>query len=48
MRHKAPLELVHTDVCSMYMKSHARAQYFVTFMDDYSQKLWVSTLKKKD
>ena len=43
-----PLELVHTDVCYVDTKSHASSQYFVTFIDDYSRKLWVSVLKAKD
>ena len=33
MRRKAPLELVHTDVCQVDTKSHAGSQYFVTFID---------------
>ena len=48
MRRKNSLELVHTEVCQADVKSHAGAQYFVTFIDDYSWKLWVSTLKTKD
>ena len=50
MRKKNTLELVHTDtdVCHVDAKSHAGAQYFVTFIDDYSRKLWVSTLKTKN
>ena len=42
------LELVHTDVCQVDTKSHAGSQYFVTFIDDHSRKLWVSPLKTKD
>ena len=41
MRRKFALELVHTDVCYVDAKSHADAQYFVTFIDYYSQKLWI-------
>ena len=48
MRWKALLELVHTDVCQVDTKSHAGLQYFVTFIDDHSRKLWVSPLKTKD
>ena len=29
-------------------KSHAGSQYFVTFIDDHNQKMWVFTLKTKD
>ena len=48
MRKKMPLELVHTDVCYVDTKSHAGSQYFVTFIDDCSRKLWTSVLKTKD
>ena len=48
MRRKAPLELLHTDLCQVDMKSHARSQYFVTFIEDHTMKLWVSMLKTKD
>ena len=48
MRRKALLELVHTDVCQVDTKSHAGSQYFVTFIDYHSRKLWVSSLKRKD
>ena len=48
MRRKKALELVHTDVCQVDAKSHVGAQYFVTFIDNYNWKLWVSTLKTKD
>ena len=47
-RRMTPLELVHTDVCNVDTKSHAGSQYFVTFIDDHSRKLWVSPLKTKD
>ena len=48
MRRKNALELVYTHVCQVEAKSHAGAQYFVTFIDDYRRKLWASTLKTKD
>ena len=48
MRLSAPLELVHTDVCQVDAKSHGGAQYFVTFIDDHSWKLWTTPLKTKD
>ena len=47
-RRKYPLDLVHTDVCSMDAKSHSGALYFVSFIDDYSRKVWVTVLKTKD
>ena len=48
MRGKAVPELVHTDGCQVDMKSHEGSQYFVTFNDDLSRKLWASPLKTKD
>ena len=48
MRRRHALELVHTDVSYMDAKSHRGAQYFVTFIDDYSRKLWAFVLKSKD
>ena len=48
MRRNAPLELVHTDVCQVDTKSHAGAQYFVTFIDDHNRRLWATPLKMKD
>ena len=42
------MELVHTDVCQVDTKSHARSQYFMTFIDDHGRKVWVSPLKTKD
>ena len=47
-RRKNVLDLVHTDVCSMDVRSHSGAQYFVTFIDDYSRKVWAFVLKSKD
>ena len=48
MRREALLQLVHTDVCSVDMKSHSGGQYFVTFIDDHSRKLWAYVLKTMD
>lgn len=42
------LDLVHTDVCSMSEKSLGGAQYFVSFIDDHTRKVWVYLLKTKD
>lgn len=42
------LELVHTDVCGpMETKSIGGARYFVTFLDDFSKKIFVYTMHKK-
>jgi hypothetical protein len=43
------LQLVHSDLCGpMKTRSHSGRLYFVTFIDDYSRKLWVYPLKRKD
>lgn len=42
-----PLELVHSDVCGpMSEKSSGGGRYFVTFLDDYSRKLFVYILRQ--
>lgn len=42
------LELIHSDVCGPFKtRSLGGARYFVTFIDDYSRKLWVYTLRHK-
>jgi hypothetical protein len=42
------LEIVHTDVCGpMRTTSHGGAQYFLTFIDDFSRKTHVYLLKAK-
>ena len=46
---KAPLELVHSDVCGkMGSKSLGGAEYFLTFVDDFTHYIWVYPLKTKD
>ena len=43
------LKLVHSDISGpLKVKSFGGALYFVTFIDDYSRKLWVYALKSKD
>ena len=48
--HKKPelLDLVHSDVCKMSVRSIGGAKYFVTFIDDFSRKVWAFSLKPKD
>jgi hypothetical protein len=47
-REKAPLELVHTDLCGpMQTQSLGGSYYFLTFIDDYNRKTWVYFLAKK-
>lgn len=45
---KAPLEIVHSDLCGpMQTPSLAGSQYFLTFIDDFTRKTWVYFLKNK-
>ncbi|KAK2994415.1 hypothetical protein RJ640_009642 [Escallonia rubra] len=47
-RAKAPLELIHTDVCGpIDPASLGKNIYFLLFIDDYSRKTWVYFLKQK-
>lgn len=42
------LELIHSDVCGkMGSKSLSGAEYFVTFIDDYSNHTWAYPMKRK-
>ena len=48
IREKAPLEIVHSDLCGpMKTPSLAGSQYMLTFIDDYTRKTWVYFLKLK-
>src|SRR5436189_2711961 len=43
------LDLVYSDVCGpMKVSSIGGKRYFVTFIDDYSKKVWVYALRTKD
>ena len=43
------LELVHSDICGpMKVTSLGGASYFVTFIDEFSRKVWAYTLKTKN
>lgn len=42
------LDLVHSDVCKMTTKSIGGAEYIITFIDDFSIKVWAYILKSKD
>lgn len=41
------LDLIHMDVCGPMSKSLGGAKYFLTFIDDYSRKVFVSFLGEK-
>ena len=47
-RRAQPLDLVHTDLCYMKDRTLGGALYFVTFIDDFSRKVWCFALKTKD
>jgi len=48
MRATEPLEIVHSDVCGpMRTTSLGGARYFLTYIDDFSRKVWVYLLKSK-
>ncbi|KAK9103029.1 hypothetical protein Sjap_020283 [Stephania japonica] len=46
-RSKAILELVHSDVWQAPITSIGGANYFVSFIDDYSRRCWVYPIKRK-
>ena len=46
-RRKNTLDFVHTDVCSMDVRSLGGAQYFVTFIDDFTWHTWGCLIEKK-
>ena len=47
-RARAPLEIIHSDVCGpIDPKSLGNKRYFLTFIDDYSRRIWVYFLQEK-
>ena len=45
---KAILEIIYSDVCGpIQVDSIGGNRYFVTFIDDFSRKLWTYLIKKK-
>jgi hypothetical protein len=47
-RAKAPLELMHIDICGpMSTNSHGGNRYFITFIDDFSRMCWVYFFEAK-
>jgi hypothetical protein len=48
-RSKETLDLIHSYVCSlMPVKYLGGSLYYVTFIDEYSRKMWLYLLKSKD
>jgi transposase InsO family protein len=49
MRSSNVLEVVHSDVCGPFDENSLGGnRYFVTFVDEYSRKMWIYLLKAKD
>ena len=47
-RARQKLGLVHSDLCGlMQTTSLGGAKYFITFIDDFSRKVWIYLLKDK-
>ena len=47
VRAKAPLEILHLDLCEpMQTPSIGGSHYVLTFIDDYTRKTWVFLLKQ--
>ena len=45
---KKPLELIHIYICGPIIPtSLGKHQYFLTFIDDYTRKIWIYILKEK-
>ena len=45
---KVLLEMVHTDIWGpSSVSSHGGSKFYVTFIDDFSRKIWVYFLKHK-
>ena len=46
---RQPLELIHTYICGpMLERSLGGSRYFITFVDDCTQKVWAYSLWSKD
>ena len=47
-RAKEKLAVIHSDVCGPFeIKSHGGSLYFVSFIDDFTKKMWVYLLQRK-
>ena len=47
-RAKAPLEIIHTDVCGpLNIKARGIYEYFIIFIDDYSRFKYAYLMQKK-
>jgi hypothetical protein len=45
---RSSLELIHTDICGpITPMSFSDKRYFITFIDNYTRKIWVCFLKEK-
>ncbi|GAU34373.1 hypothetical protein TSUD_217130 [Trifolium subterraneum] len=49
MRSSSVLEVVHSDVCGPFdEKSLGANRYFITFVDEFSRKMWIYLIQTKD
>ena len=49
MRSSNVLDVVHSDVCGPFdEKSLGGNRYFITFVDEYSRKMWIYLIQTKD
>jgi len=47
-RASKPLQLIHSDLCgAITPESHSKKRYVITFIDDYSRKMWSYFLQEK-
>ena len=44
---KEKLEIIHSDISGPVNPSIDNKKYFITFMDEFSRKVWIFTLKSK-
>ena len=47
MEGQKTLEIIHSDLCTVEVPSNGYCRYFITFIDDFSRKIWVYFLKQK-
>jgi hypothetical protein len=46
---KRVLDIVHSDVCGLISETSLRGYvYYVSFIDDYSRKIWIYLLNEKN
>lgn len=41
------MTIVHLDLCFVEIPTHGGSRYFIMFIDDFSRKTWLYSLKQK-